>query len=266
MVDEWTEEPAGRGLTRRRTLQLLGLAGAGAVVASLLATSKSLLPPPITCTGAITDRFLYGRPNPGQTVWWKALVNRPARATDFALWDGAATVWRPALDANGLPEPGCGLPAIVIRVDGSLLEYPTGPPFPFGDSIIDTTINGEQYTFVALYDRCVHLCCNPGWHLANVPRAFRTYDLPGIGEPRTFLANPSQDPVWCLCHNSQYDPVTLVNDRHPNGVQYVGAQRVHGPANRGLPAIPLKLNGEFIEGIYEPADGGHPQWYSAYCR
>ncbi len=264
MVDDWTEEPAARGLTRRRTLQLLGLAGAGAVVASLLATSKSLLPPPNTCTGTITDRFLYGRPNPGQTVWWKALVNGPARATDFRLWDGAAAVWRAVLDETGQPQPGCGLAALLVRVDGSLLEYPNDPtdPFPFRNSIIDETINGERFTFVALYDRCVHLCCNPGWHLAPVPEKFRDYLI----SPRTFLADPPQDPVYCLCHNSQYDPITLVNDRHPNGVQYVGAQRVHGPAPRALPAIPLKLKGEFIEGIYEPADGGHPQWYSAYCH
>jgi len=261
MVEEWTDEPVARGLTRRRTLQLLGLAGAGAVAASLLATGKALLPPPITCVGAITDRFLYGRPNPGQTVWWNALVNRPARVTDFRLWDGAATVWRAVLDETGQPQPGCGLPALLIRVDGSLVEYPKGP-FPFGDSTINTTINGELYTFVALYDRCVHLCCYPGWHLRSLPPALRT-DY--IVQPRsTTLAD--QDPVWCQCHDSQYDPITLVDDRHPNGVRYVGGQRVHGPAPRALPAIPLRLNGTFIEGTYDPAEGGHPEWYSAYCR
>jgi len=258
MVDEWTDQPVSHGITRRRTLQLLGLAGAGAVAASLLATGKSLLPPPITCTGVITDRFLYGRPNPGQTVWWNNLVNRPARVTDFALWNGAATLWRPVLDESGLPQPGCGLAAMLIRIDGSLLKY-VPDPSPFGDLVVDTTINGERYTIVGLYDRCVHLCCNPGWHLAFVTRTGYVVD------PVRIIELADEDPILCQCHGSQYDPITLVKDTHPNGVAYVGSQRVHGPAPRALPAIPLRLNGPFIEGIYEPSQGGHPEWYSAYC-
>ena len=267
MVDDWAEEPEPRGLTRRRTLQLLGLAGGGALATSVVASSKSLLPPPIACRGEVSNRFYYAQPDPGQNVWWKqkGLVGTAAAITDFKLWEGAATTWRAVLDTDGKPDPACGFPAILIRVDAN--QVPVVHPPEFKKFVVDDTLdfgNGpERFTFVAIYDRCVHLCCLPGWHFFPVPSSFRDY-APNP-DPRTFLASPSQDPIWCQCHNSQYDPVTLKDDVHPNGVKYVGATKVHGPAPRSLPAIPLKRDGLFLEGIYDPPDG-HPEWYSAYCR
>ncbi len=265
MPDDWAEEITTHGITRRRSLQLLGLVGAGAVATSLLASAKSLLPPPIACRGEVSNRFYYATPEPGQVVWWKqkGLVRTSARMVDFDLWQGAAMTWRAVLDELGQPEPGCGFPALLIRVDAD--KVPVLRPTDFDPFVIDVTEDLgkglQRYTFVAIYDRCVHLCCFPGWHFFPVPSSFRDWEP----RPRTFeLAQ--QDPIWCQCHNSQYDPVTLKKDVHPNGVPYIGATKVHGPAPRALPAIPIKRNGLFIEGIYDPAEGGHPEWYSAYCR
>lgn len=265
MADDWAEDAVPHGITRRRSLQILGLVGGGAVLTSVLASMKSLLPPPIACRGEVTNRFLFGQPNPGQVVWWKdkGLVGSPARVTDFDLWQGAATTWRAVLDEQGAEEPGCGFPALVIRVDAD--SVPLLRPPAFDNFIIDETIDlgsgVQRYTFVALYDRCVHLCCFPGWHFLKVPDSFHDWDP----RPRTYDI-AGEDPVWCQCHNSQYDPATLKDDVHPNGVRYIGATKVHGPAPRALPAIPIRRTGLFIEGLYDPADGGHPEWYSAYCR
>src|SRR3989442_8835557 len=53
--------------------------------------------------------------------------------------------------------------------------------------------------------------------------------------------------------------VLVVNTNDKNGAQYVGAWRVHGPAPRALPVIPVKASGlNLIGGMADPA------WY-LYC-
>ena len=152
-------------------------------------------------------------------------------------------------------------------MDAGLLQVPK----EFASYVIRADVGGVPAAFVGLYARCVHFCCKPGWHAYTVPETLHDY----VVDPRTFLAtDPAtgvpkpQDPIWCQCHNSQYDPVTVVHSIHPPpaNVPYIGARFVHGPASRALPCIPLKLSGTTIQGVYEPPDGGHPEWYSAYCR
>src|SRR5437867_315998 len=178
-----------------------------------------------------------------------------------------------------------GAAAVVVATVASAKSF-IPPPFVFSGTIENTfryglpeldafvirrDVGGVPAAIVGLYDRCVHFCCKPGWHVYTVPNTLHNY----VTDPRTFLATDPvsgasvpQDPIWCQCHNSQYDPVTLVHSIHPPpaNVPYIGAQFVHGPASRALPCIPIKLAGSTIEGVYDPDDGGHPEWYSAYCR
>jgi Rieske Fe-S protein len=265
---DWSDEepPADKG--RRRFLQATLLAGAAAVVGTTVASAKSIIPPPFTFSGTIENTFRYGLPeSPSNWVVQKNLVHRVVRVTDFRLWDGASMLWREAFDEGGKAITGTGFPAMIICVDAALLQVPR----EFEAYVIRRDVDGVPAAFVATYARCVHFCCKPGWHTSPVPETLHNY----VTEPRTFLATDPvtgapepQDPIWCVCHNSQYDPVTIVHNVHPPpaNVPYIGTQYVHGPATRALPCIPIKLSGTTIEGIYEPDDGGHPEWYSSYCR
>ena len=264
MADErkdWADEERPVDVGRRRFLQATLVAGAAAVVGTSVAAAKSIVPPPFTFTGTIENTFRYGRPESASNwVVTKNLVNQVVRISDFSLWDGASVLWREAFDDGGTAVSGTGFPALIICVEAGLVQVPP----EFDTYVVRADVGGTPAAFIALYDRCVHLCCKPGWHYNAVPGSLRDY----VAQPRTFLATPSQDPIWCQCHNSQYDPVTLVNNIHPPpaNVPYVGARFVHGPASRALPCIPVKLTGQALEGIYDPDGGGHPEWYSAYCR
>ena len=265
---DWADEdpPADRG--RRRFLQATLAAGAAAVVVATVASAKSFIPPPFVFSGTIENTFRYGLPeSPTNWVVQRNLVNQVVRATDFRLWEGASVLWREAFDEEGKPVTGTGFPALIICVEASLLRVPP----ELDEFVIRRDVGGVPAAIVALYDRCVHFCCKPGWHVYTVPNTLHNY----VTDPRTFLATDPvsgasvpQDPIWCQCHNSQYDPVTLVHSVHPPpaNVPHIGAQFVHGPASRALPCIPIKLAGSTIEGVYDPDDGGHPEWYSAYCR
>jgi Rieske Fe-S protein len=270
---DWADEERPADMGRRRFLQATLVAGAAAVTATAVAGAKSLMPPPFTFRGTIEDSFRYGLPERADDwVARRNLVNRVVRVTDFALWDGASVLWRQAFDDEGTPISGTGFPAMIICVDRSLLldwlRGQGGALAEFEEYVIPWDIDGDQAAFVGLSGRCVHLCCKPGWHLQPLPGTF--FDE-FVVPPRTLLANPRQDPIWCQCHNSQYDPVTLVENAHPpnikspRNVPYIGARYVHGPATRALPCIPLRLSGTTPEGIYDPEEGGHPEWYSAYC-
>ena len=262
---DWADEqpPADRG--RRDFLRATLLAGGAVVAGAAVASAKSLLPPPFEFEGTVENGFRYGHPD-NPAAWYAPLAGQPVRTSDFRLWQGAATLWRAVFDEAGKQVPGSGFPALMICVEASLVRTPQA----FEPYVVRTTVGDVPAAFIAVYGRCVHLCCKPGWHVSPVPGTLHDY----VADPRTLLAtNPvtgapdPQDPIWCVCHNSQYDPVTLVEQAHPppKVVSYIGAQFVHGPATRALPAIPLRAAGTTLQGIYDPADGGHPEWYSAYC-
>ncbi len=265
-VRDWADGEPAADVGRRRFLQVTLAAGAIGVIGTAVASAKSILPPPFEFKGTIENTFRYGRPD-NPSLWYAPLAGRPVRVTDFKLWQGAAVLWRQAFDDSGKAIPGSGFPALIICVDAGLVQAPP----EFEPYVVSTDVGGVAAAFVALYNRCVHFCCKPTWHVMPVPGTLHNY----VAEPRTFLAtDPAtgapdpQDPVWCLCHNSQYDPVTFVHDVHPPpaNVPYIGARYVHGPATRGLPAIPIRASGATLEGLYDPDEGGHPDWYSAYCR
>jgi Rieske Fe-S protein len=256
-----------KGEIDRRTLLKAIVAGgvAGAAAAIAASTRVSL---PAFETEEPDEPFIYvagDQPNP---YGFDALAGRDARADDFSqAWMGAAALWRALRDADGTPIPGTGFPALLIRVDPDLLEVP--PEWVAGEDFL------ADPTILAFFDRCTHTCCFPQWHTEVLPSSLRDYE-PGRS-PRTFLAG--QDPIWCRCHNGQYDPLTLEWDVHPDGVRYVGARWSRLPVSRALPAISVREEGGRVVGAkwLEPPPRGPPglgsrdaewfrDWYFAYCR
>lgn len=259
-VQDWADADKPVDTGRRRFLNTTLVAGAAGLVGTLIAGATSLVPPPFVFRGTIEDTFRRQR---GGTV----------RTSDFKLWDGTSAVWRQAFDEDGKTIPFTGFPALLICVEKRLLQVPPDEVFE-GQTMADFVVYTEaprpdtgelvDAAIVALYDRCVHFCCRPSWHRQPVAEGYKA-EWTG---PRTLEAviGP-QDPIQCLCHFSMYDPVTLVRNVHPppKAVPYIGARHVHGPATRALPCIPLRASGDVPAGIYEPEEGGHPEWYSAYC-
>src|SRR5207302_10702771 len=169
-------------------------------------------------------------------------------------------VARPVQDTTYVP--GTGYPCMIIRIkrESQFFTEPPADPVPghfkglqasdpafklyFDDPALDAANGGTR--IVVLFDRCVHLCCYPGWHVVNNPPPGRDYSAYGASPP-TYVQF-QEDPVYCVCHGSQYDPMLLVVNVHPSGASYVGAERVHGPAPRALAVIPVKAQGSTLVG------------------
>jgi len=235
---------------------LAGAAAAAGAAASGLAVYalQTLLGPPARPIGRISEAFVYTKYATPQ--WWNDLADQPVRVTDFGLWQGATAVWR-GLFKDGTYVPGTGLPALVIRIprDDTNFQAPTFPlpSLPGFRLYYDDPL--RDLRLVAVFDRCVHLCCYPSWHTTvdvGAPRDYEpsspTYEVYG------------QDPIRCLCHEAQFDPLLLTTDTDPStGVTYVGAQVVHGPASRALPVIPVRVQDNVLEGGMPD-----PRWYT-FC-
>ena len=262
------------GVDRRTFMKAAIGVGAAGLAGSLVASGASLLPPILTPEGEVNEGFVYAKGDIPDRYGFFGLAGQEAKVEDFArpeagVWSGVATLWRALFDPDGNQIPATGFPVLLLRVDPSILRMP--PEWTTGDYIADSGI-------VAIWDRCVHLCCFPQWHLDTLPPAYQDYEASRV--PRTSLAG--QDPIWCRCHNSQYDPVTLAWDVHPNGVLYVGANLAHGPATRALPAVSIAEEGGRIVGrkftapaLQAPANvaaalkgrsaQAFREWYGAYC-
>jgi len=250
MFDDEKEKP-----DRRTFVKAMVVAGAAAMTAGTLASFRSVFPPPVVAKEGLAT-FLYFKPpgnlrppDPENDLWFSARVGEVAKASDFTVWRGAPVLWRALLDEEGKVVTGTGLPAIILRVDPTFLEVEPVPGYLQGkypEGFNPTTDNG----LVILFDKCVHLCCNPGWRLEQIKG---DWQVPWKMTPQ------GMDPVFCVCHGSQYDPTSIVWDYYPNkAVYYMGAKRVRGPATRALPAIPASVNdaGE-VEGQFT-----YPQWYT----
>src|SRR6266571_8516165 len=276
----WEKEEKEKGMTRREWVQLgvgaatvASLAGLGGLVAG------QILPPPYKMTGEVRDTIQYTKfPTP---QWWNAKAGTPVKVTDFQQGQGATGVWR-GLFQDTTYVPGTGYPCMIIRIkrENQFFTEPPAAQLPddfkrlqasdpafklyFDDPALDAANGGTR--IMVLFDRCVHLCCYPGWHVVNNPPPGRDYAAYVGADP---LVDPSvvptygafqQDPVYCVCHGSQYEPMLLVVAQNPkNNLLYVGAERVHGPAPRALVVIPLKTEGlNLVGGMVNPG------WY-VYC-
>jgi len=262
----WEDGEKEKGWTRREWVRLSLTAGAIGSIGGLGGlVAGQILPPPVKFSGEIRESIQYTKfPTP---QWWNARAGTPVRPGDFAEWQGATGVWR-GLFQEGRYVPGTGLACLIIRVkrEDTFFTFPSESELPdplpegfrlfFDDPDLDAANGGTR--IVVVFDRCVHLCCYPGWHVVFDPPPPRDYSAYNA-EPPTYKEF-GVDPIYCVCHGSQYDPMLLVVDRNTkNGARYVGAQRVHGPALRALPVIPVRLEGgAMVGGMPNPA------WY-IYC-
>jgi Rieske Fe-S protein len=102
------------------------------------------------------------------------------------------------------------IPAILIRVDESKLRGATA-----------------NSGLIAFSSACTHLCCIATWHLDR----------------------PSEDVLFCRCHDGIFDPYDIVKDIMPNGVEYEGARVVGGPPPRAAPIIPVEIKDGKVAGV-----------------
>lgn len=263
--------PDERGMDRRTFVKAAVAVGAAGLAGSLIASGSSLFPPVLQQTGTVNEGFIVAKGDTPNPFGFDAYAGQEAKPEQFTkVWSGVSAVWRALFDEGNNQIPGTGFPALLIRVDPDLLKMPA--EWTEKDYLLDSGI-------IALWDRCVHLCCFPQWHLSKLPPAYQDYSADRV--PRTLLAG--QDPIWCRCHNSQYDPVTLVWNVHPNGTLYIGANMAHGPASRALAAVSITEQSGKIVGTkfldppptapasvaaaLQGKDGSvFRDWYFAYCR
>jgi len=102
------------------------------------------------------------------------------------------------------------IPAIVIRVDESKLRGATAT-------------NG----LIAFASTCTHLCCIATWRLDR----------------------PSEDVLFCRCHDGVFDAYNVVKDVMPDGAEYLGAKVVAGPPPRAAPIIPIEVKDGKVSGV-----------------
>ncbi len=233
-----------KGITRRDWVKLGLVAGAlGGAAAVGVMVGGSLLSS--TQTGSYPpDALIYTRFPTDQ--WWNDKDGQPMRVGDFGLWQGATGIFRGTY-SEGKLVPGTGLPVLAIRIprDDTNFQSPPASEFPLleGYSLYYDD-PARDIRIVVLYDRCVHLCCFPGWHVVTNPPPTRDYTVPCPTYQVYGL-----DPIYCICHGSQYDPLVLTKSANPlNGVTYVGAGRVHGPADRSVPVLAVRVDGDILYG------------------
>ncbi len=251
---DWERKDDERKWTRREWVKAgMAVGAVGAAGSLTAAVSGQLLPPPLKQSGEVRDTLYHTRfPTP---QWWNDLAGSPMKVTDFKEWQGATGVWR-GLFKDGEYVPGTGFPVLVIRIkrDDGVFVAPTD--VGLSDSLQLYHDDAErEVRIVVLLDRCVHLCCSPGWQAIRDPPPEYKFLAPAPTYEKYGL-----DPVYCVCHGSQYEPMRLVWDVNPkNAARYVGAQHVHGPANRALPVVPVRTEGDVLVGGM-----GDPRWYD-YC-
>lgn len=227
------EEEEKPGLTRRSFLRGAVAAGSiGFIGAAGFGTVVSLLSPPTTCRGELLNSFLYINPEGSKLpVWYveEGLVGEEARITHFQPGRAANVIWKATISDDGAI--ACGFSALLIQMDPGELVLPDDPAFNPDEFVL-----GGLY---AIFNCCTHACCRPGWQL--IPR-------------EQYLKDLGHDNIYCVCHDSQYDPRMISKYRHPpppdaSGAEYFGVHKdAAGPAPRGMPLIPLELEGNKIIG------------------
>lgn len=135
------------------------------------------------------------------------------------------------------------LPVLVIRVkrddgvfrspDPSTVGLPSGYGLYYDDPARDIRI-------VVFSTRCTHRCCFAGWHVVTEPPPSRDYAAFTSTPPPTYMVY-GLDPIYCVCHGAQWDPMILEAGVHPSGARYIGALFVHGPAWGPLPVVAVRV-------------------------
>lgn len=221
------------GITRRSFLKgAVGAGTAGFLGVATYGTVRSLFSPERKLQGDVLDTFVYANPQGAALpIWYReeGLVNTEARLSQFEVGKGANVVWKAIRDSRGNIIP-TGLPGLLIRMDEDTLDFPQGYPR-------DDFVKGGLF---AVFNCCTHACCRPSWKLLS---------------RSAYLEDPGYDNVYCPCHDSQYNPRRLFKYRHPapptaSGAEYLGIYKEPGlgPADRGMPLIPLELEGDKIVG------------------
>jgi len=82
---------------------------------------------------------------------------------------------------------------------------------------------------VAFAATCTHLCCIATWRLDR----------------------PTEDVLFCRCHDGVFDPYNVVNDVMLDGTEYLGAKVIAGPPPRAAPIIPIEINDGKVAGVPE---------------
>ncbi len=222
------------GISRRGFVKgALAMGVVGAAVAGGALALRSLVdnvPPDAQETFLYVGAFVTPKP------WWVArgLVGEEARFSHFKVGSGANVLWRWYLDDDRTVVGGVS--ALLMRVDEGKVEFPSG--YAREEFVVEG--------LYAVFNCCTHACCRPGWQL--IPRSSYKNDL-GL------------ETLYCPCHDAQYHPTRIVLDTHPeppygSGAQYIGVARLAGPANRGMPLIPIEVREDVVLGKLREVD-----WY-----
>ncbi len=226
---------ARKGISRRGFVKgALAMGVAGAAVAGGALTLRSLVnnvPPDVQ------ESFLYVNAfGASQEPWWveRGLAGREARFSHFETGSGANVLWRWYLDDDRTVVGGVS--ALHMRVDEEKVEFPPG--YAREEFVVEG--------LYAVFNCCTHACCRPSWQL--IPRSRFKNDL-------------GFETIYCPCHDAQYHPTRIVVDNHPrppqgSGAQYIGVARLAGPANRGMPLIPIEVRDDVVLGKLRDLD-----WY-----
>ncbi len=260
MLMAWEAGETPKGLTRREWVRMglaaTAFAAGAAVTGGGALVLHELLPPPAVQNLTVPDSLIYTRfPS---TQWWNDKADTPVKVTDFTLWSGATAVWHGVVDETGALLPGTGYPLLVIRVPRVDTYYALPNPSPWSlpsGFRLFYDDPARDLRLVAGLDRCTHLCCYPGWHVVTNPPPGRDYLVP----PPTFDVY-GLDPIYCICHGTQYDPLVLIEDTNPhNGVRFPGMELVHTPGVFAMPLLPLRAVDDVLTGAMADA-----RWYE-YC-
>ena len=229
------DDQAKEGITRRGFVKAaIALGGASVVGVGGYAALQTLTQeqPP-----TLQETFLYVNPVGAKFPVWvveQGLVGEEARLSHFREGDGAVVRWRWHLGEDGQVE---GLPALLVRVEDEKLEFPGG--YPRDEFVVDG--------LYALFNHCPHAGCRPAWKV----------------HPVRFLKDRTgpKEPICCACHYAQFHPWEFAEYRHPpppesTGAAYVGVRLLGGPANRGMPLIPIEVQGDVLIGKLKD-----PSWY-----
>ncbi len=228
------------GITRRTFLKGAVAAGtAGFLGVATYGTVKSLLSPEVKVRGEVLDSFVYVKPEGAALpIWFESIVGREARISHFQPGRGANVLWKAVIDEEGQIVPFTGFPGLLVQMEEEAVEFPEG--YPRDDYIVQG--------LCAVFNCCTHACCRPGWQL--IPRS-------------AYKVDPGYDTIYCVCHDSQYNPARITRYKHTpppeaSGAEYLGIYKEPGlgPADRGMPLIPLELEGDKLVGVVRNQD-----WY-----